>query len=47
MADAAAVISSFPLPPAHYIKLYSNENVARNVAPKPPLANIENYSMFG
>lgn len=42
------VTESFPLPPSHYIKLFSNENVSKNLAPKPPSANlIENYSMFG
>lgn len=49
MANSEAqVISSFPLPPAHYIKLYTNENVSKGIAPKPPSHNIINdYSMFG
>lgn len=42
------VISSYPLPPTQYIKLYTNESVSKNVAPKPPNhEKIESYSMFG
>lgn len=48
MSEAAQVISSFPLPPAHYFKLYSNDNVSKGYVPKPPSASlIETYSMFG
>lgn len=48
MDPASQVSSSFPLPPAHYFKSYSNDNVAKNIAPKPPnVGLIENYSMFG
>lgn len=49
MQDPAnQAISSFPLPPAHYFKFYSNDNVAKNIAPKPPnVGLIESYSMFG
>lgn len=44
----AQVISSYPLPPAHYIKAFTNDNVSKGFAPKPPsVAIIENYSMFG
>jgi hypothetical protein len=44
----AQVISSFPLPPTNYIKLYSNDNIAKNLAPKPPSVDkIDNYTMFG
>jgi mediator of RNA polymerase II transcription subunit 7 len=43
----AAIVSSFPLPPSNYIKNYTNENVLKGNAPKPPTANIENYTMFG
>lgn len=44
----AQVISSFPLPPSNYIKNFTNENVLKNLAPKPPsYVNIENYTMFG
>lgn len=39
----AQVISSFPLPPVHYIKHYSNDNVAKGLAPKPPPSNIDMY----
>lgn len=41
------ISSSFPLPPMHYIKLYTNENVTKGLAPKPPIYTIENYMMFG
>jgi mediator of RNA polymerase II transcription subunit 7 len=41
------VISSFPLPPMHYIKLYTNENVTKGIIPKPPSNPPENYLMFG
>lgn len=40
------VISSYPLPPTQYIKLFTNENVSKNLAPKPPGAP-ETYLMFG
>ncbi|KAL7023794.1 hypothetical protein ACKWTF_012786 [Chironomus riparius] len=44
----AQVISSYPLPPTQYIKLYTNENVSKNLAPKAPNhEKIESYSMFG
>lgn len=47
MSDATAQVISFPLPPAHYIKLFTNDNVTKGFT-KPPSANlIENYSMFG
>ncbi|CAO1429872.1 unnamed protein product [Diamesa hyperborea] len=45
-AEPSQVISSLPLPPVQYINLYSNENVSKNRAPKPPTPFAE-YSMFG
>lgn len=45
-AEPSQVISSLPLPPVQYINLYSNENVSKNRAPKPPTPFSE-YSMFG
>ena len=41
--------SSFPLPPMTYINLYSDENVKRGRAPKPPpIPSVhETYRMFG
>lgn len=48
MGDPASQVSSFPLPPAHYFKFYSNDNIAKGIAPKPPnVGLIESYSMFG
>ncbi|XP_026468963.1 mediator of RNA polymerase II transcription subunit 7-like [Ctenocephalides felis] len=46
MSDVAQV-SSLPLPPVQYINLYTDENIRRNRAPKPPLPCHDTYSMFG
>lgn len=46
MSDVAQV-SSLPLPPMQYINLYTDENIRRNRAPKPPLPCHDTYSMFG
>ncbi|XP_015513859.1 mediator of RNA polymerase II transcription subunit 7 [Neodiprion lecontei] len=43
----ATQVSSLPMPPTQYINLYTDENVRRGRAPRPPPANHENYSMFG
>ena len=42
-------VSSLPLPPAAYINLYTDENIRRGRAPKPPPPPAQNdtYSMFG
>ena len=29
-------VSSLPLPPMHYVNLYTDENIKRGRAPKPP-----------
>ncbi|CAB0028717.1 unnamed protein product [Trichogramma brassicae] len=48
MASSDTVhVSSLPLPPVHYINLYTDENVRRNRAPRPPLPVHDNYTMFG
>ncbi|XP_014214834.1 mediator of RNA polymerase II transcription subunit 7 [Copidosoma floridanum] len=48
MASADAIqVSSLPLPPVQYINLYTDENVKRGRAPRPPLPIHDNYSMFG
>lgn len=41
--------SSLPLPPQAYVTLYSDENVKRGRAPKPPPppASHETYMVFG
>ena len=37
MAESQGV-ETFPLPPMQYAGLYTDENVAKGKAPKPPLA---------
>lgn len=36
-----------PVPPIHYVKLYTDENVKAGRAPRPPPAIQDTYSMFG
>lgn len=43
----ATQVSSLPLPPVQYINLYTDENVRRGRAPRPPPAIHDTYSMFG
>lgn len=44
----ASQVSSLPLPPLQYINLYSDENIRRGRAPRPPPTIHEsNYKMFG
>lgn len=40
-------VSSLPLPPAHYIALYSDENIRRGRAPPAPRPAHDTYTMFG
>lgn len=40
-------VMSLPLPPAQYINLYTDENIRKNRAPRPPPPNLDTYSMFG
>jgi len=40
-------VSSFPLPPTQYFSLYTDENVRKGKAPKPPAPIKDAYSMFG
>ncbi|CAG5076998.1 Similar to MED7: Mediator of RNA polymerase II transcription subunit 7 (Anopheles gambiae) [Cotesia congregata] len=48
MANSDTIqVSSLPLPPLQYINLYTDENVRRGRAPKPPPPILDNYSMFG
>lgn len=46
-APEAIQVSSLPLPPVQYINLYTDENVRRGRAPRPPLPIHDTYSMFG
>lgn len=46
-APEAIQVSSLPLPPVQYINLYTDENVRRGRAPRPPPPIHDTYSMFG
>jgi len=45
--DQVTQVSSMPVPPMHYVKLYTDENVKKGVAPRPPPPIQDTYSMFG
>lgn len=40
-------VMSLPLPPAQYFNLYTDENIRKNRAPKPPPPILDTYQMFG
>lgn len=40
-------VCPFPLPPSQYYKLYTDENVEKQIAPVPPPPVGGAYSMFG
>lgn len=40
-------VSALPPPPMQYIKEYTDENIRKNLAPKPPPPIRDNYMMFG
>lgn len=40
-------VSALPLPPMQYIKEYTDDNVRKGLAPKPPPPIRDNYMMFG
>lgn len=40
-------VMSLPLPPTQYVNLYTDENIRKNRAPKPPPPITDTYSMFG
>lgn len=40
-------VMSLPLPPAQYFNLYTDENIRKNRAPKPPQPILDTYQMFG
>lgn len=48
MANPESVqVMSLPLPPAHYVNLYSDEHIRKNRAPLPPPPIQDTYTMFG
>ncbi|KAJ8866277.1 hypothetical protein PR048_032120 [Dryococelus australis] len=48
MASSDTVqVSSLPLPPMQYINQYTDENIRRGRAPRPPPIIHDHYSMFG
>lgn len=47
MAQQESQVMSLPLPPSQYINLFSEENIRRNRAPRPPPPIPDGYSMFG
>lgn len=40
-------VSALPPPPMQYIKEYTDENIRKGLAPKPPPPITDNYMMFG
>merc|ERR1712059_40002 len=40
-------VSSMPVPPMNFVKLYTDEAVKKGTAPKPPPPIQDTYSMFG
>lgn len=46
MAETSQV-SSLPLPPMQYVNLYTDENIRKGRAPRPPPPIQDTYSMFG
>ncbi|XP_051869441.1 mediator of RNA polymerase II transcription subunit 7 [Pristis pectinata] len=40
-------VSALPLPPAQYFKEYTDDNVRKGFAPKPPPPIRDSYTMFG
>ncbi|XP_014293813.1 mediator of RNA polymerase II transcription subunit 7 [Halyomorpha halys] len=46
-ASEGSQVCSLPLPPAQYINNYTDENIKRGRAPRPPPPIHDSYSMFG
>ncbi|OCT88138.1 hypothetical protein XELAEV_18016771mg [Xenopus laevis] len=40
-------VSALPIPPMQYIKEYTDENIRKSLAPKPPVPIKDSYMMFG
>lgn len=48
MANSEAIqVSSLPLPPMQYVNLYTDDQIRRSRAPKPPPPIQDTYHMFG
>lgn len=47
MSADTVQVSSLPLPPMQYINQYTDDNIRRGRAPRPPPPIQESYSMFG
>jgi len=46
-SSETAQVSSLPLPPMQYVNFYTDENIRRGRALRPPPPIHDNYSMFG
>jgi len=46
-ANDVTQVSSFPIPPMQYVKLYTDEAVKKSLVPRPPPPIQDTYSMFG
>ncbi|CAG0879596.1 unnamed protein product [Darwinula stevensoni] len=44
---SSSQVSSLPLPPMQYVNLFTEENIKRGRAPKPPPPVEDSYTMFG
>lgn len=47
MSNESSQVCSLPLPPLQYINSYTDENVKRGRAPRPPPPIHDTYTMFG
>jgi len=46
-AENVTQVSSMPIPPMNYVKMFTDEAIKRGTAPKPPPPIQDSYSMFG
>ena len=47
MAEQSEGVSTYPLPPMKYYKIFSDENFARGHVPQPPRPPTGEYFVFG
>lgn len=47
MSSDTVQVSSLPLPPMQYINQFTDDNIRRGRAPRPPPPIHDTYSMFG